>query len=174
MSKLLVLPLIAWSVFAQTPGKEPIPEQAKRGKEFFAKVPKGTACATCHAIEGIGVAVGPDLTRLAKLAGPKGLFLSINMTQTAYLQTAKVLKREFPVMVKAKNGDVIELWDLSANPPLLNKFKTVEVEMLRFGAKWQHPPTAAAYSDAQLADVVAYLKWVANGETKPIKPADFH
>jgi mono/diheme cytochrome c family protein len=39
-------------------------EQIDRGRELFLHSEKGTACATCHVLEGQGTAVGPDLTRL--------------------------------------------------------------------------------------------------------------
>jgi putative heme-binding domain-containing protein len=158
---------------AQQDAKGPMPEQAKRGKQFFTNAPKGTSCGTCHRIEGTGTAVGPDLTRLGSLVSPKGLVMSINMTATAYLQTARIGRREFPAMVKSKEGDKMELWDLSGPQPNLMQVKTLDVESLKPGARWTHPPTAAAYSKEQLADIIGYLKWVSNGATAAIKPTDF-
>ncbi len=160
------------ALMAQQGSKGPLPEQAKRGKQFFTNAPKGVSCATCHQLEGVGTEVGPDLKRLASVVSAKGLVMTINMTATAYLQTARIGRRSFPAMVKSKVGDSMELWDLSANPPALLKVKTVEVEELKLGAKWTHPPTAAAYSKEQLADIISYLRWAATGSSAEVKASE--
>ena len=38
--------------------KRPVTPQVERGREIFAKSPKGTGCETCHTIGGLGIAVG--------------------------------------------------------------------------------------------------------------------
>ena len=52
--------------------KEPPTAQTKRGRDLFLKSQKGTPCATCHMMAGIGTAVGPNLANLTALATPRG------------------------------------------------------------------------------------------------------
>ena len=43
-------------VKSATKPKPPITAQATRGRELFLHSPKGTACATCHLVDGQGTA----------------------------------------------------------------------------------------------------------------------
>ena len=38
--------------------------------------------------------------------------------------------------------------------------------------KWSHPPTAANYTPQELADIIGFMRWAANGSEKEIKVAD--
>jgi len=164
----LILPLFA---LGQTI-RPPLTPQAQRGQTLFQKSPKGVACGTCHTLGGIGTAVGPDLSRLASAATPRGLVMAIEMTMTAYVQQVKTASGEFPGIQKLKGCDTLEIWDLSKLPPTLRTFPAADVRSMRDNEKWVHPPTAAHYNAQELADIIGFLKFASTGLQKEVTPAE--
>jgi len=153
--------------------KPPINAQATRGRELFLHSPKGTACATCHLVDGQGTAVGPDLTDIGSVVGPHGLVGTIKMSMTAYVQEVQsTTNGTFPGIQKQKEGDVLQIWDLSQTPPVLRTLKASEVTSMKQNEKWKHPPAGAGYTQQELADIIAYLKWAATGSAAEVKPSD--
>jgi putative heme-binding domain-containing protein len=143
--------------------------QIDRGRDLFLHSSKGLACATCHSLEGRGVAVGPDLTRLAGVIGPRGLVMTIQMSMTAYVQQIELRNgRSFPGIQKEKEGDLLTIFDLSQTPAVERKVKSGDVASMKPNSKWTHPPASAGYTDQELADIVAYLKFVATGAVKEV------
>ena len=164
----LGLALLGSVVLAQvkTP---PMTAQVQRGKEFFLNPPKGTACATCHEIGGVGTAIGPDLKKLASAVGPRGLVSTIQMSMTAYVQEYKIKDvGTFPGIQKEGSSGA-EIWDLSKIPPVLHDVKPGDIVSQKQNEKWKHPPASVDYSPQQLADLIGWLKWAATGSTKEVK-----
>lgn len=148
------------------------PAQAVRGKALFLKSEKGTACGTCHSMQGAGTAVGPDLARLGGLLMPKGMVMAIKMTMTETVQEVKPAGgKAYPGRVQSKDGDVIKVWDLSVNPPELRTYGSKEIDKIKRDdqQKWKHPPTSADYSAEELADIIGFIRWAATGNEKPVK-----
>jgi putative heme-binding domain-containing protein len=168
--------LVSITIYAQDKEAKPRPPmtvQAKRGHELYLHSPKGIACANCHQVDNEGTAVGPNLKDLASIIGPHGLAGTIQMSMTAYVQEVKTTAGvTFPGILKAKDGDNIQMWDLSKTPPVLVTLGSKEVKSMKQNEKWKHPPTVADYSDQELADIVAFLKWASVGATAEIKPSD--
>lgn len=147
---------------------QPMPEQAKRGEQLFQKGAHGVTCAFCHAMAGQGVSVGPDLRNIARVH-PRGVVMGILATRTQYvievtLKDGKV----FPAM-RAGND---EYWDLSATPAVKRTVPAADVKGIRDNGKWRHPPESAQMSREEMADVIAYLRFVAMGDTKGVNAAD--
>ncbi|HUB83145.1 MAG TPA: c-type cytochrome [Bryobacteraceae bacterium] len=152
--------------------KEPPTAQTKRGRDLFLKSPKGTACATCHSMAGLGTAVGPNLKNLTSLATPPGLVAAIQMQMTENVQQVKTASGAFPGIQKDKQGDNFEIWDLSVTPPVLRQLTSKEIVSMNRDEKWKHPPATADYSTQELADIIGFLKWATNGSTKEIKASE--
>lgn len=152
--------------------KKPPTAQVQRGRDLFAKSPKGLPCGTCHSLAGVGTAVGPDLTTLASVVGSHGLVMSIRMTLTAYVQEVKTSSATFPGMLKQKQGDEIEIWDLSQTPPAPRKFASKDVLSMTGNQTWKHPPALAGYTSQEMADLIGFLKWAATGSVKEVKIED--
>ncbi len=149
--------------------------QIERGRQWFLHSSKGTACATCHSLEGKGEAVGPDLTRLGKIVGPRGLVMTIQMTVTAYVQQISLQNgRKFPGIQKEKVGDLLTIYDLSTTPAVGLKLKSAEVTSMNSNSKWSHPPTSAGYTQAELADIISYLKFVSTGVAQAVTVGELH
>jgi len=85
-------PALAFTIFLPLlPGQEKkLPAQAERGRDLFLNNDKGAACGSCHALAGVGTAVGPDLKVLGSAVGPHGLVMAMHMTITAYVQEEAV------------------------------------------------------------------------------------
>lgn len=166
--KLTLLSLLILSTSALAGAENP-ESQIDRGRRLFLNSPKGTACATCHALENQGASIGPDLTRLACIIGPRGLVTTIQMTMTAYVQEIRLRNgRDFPGIQKQKEGNSLQVFDLSKTPPALLHLNSAEVVSMKTNSKWTHPPTAAGYSPQELADLIAYLKCAATGVAKEV------
>jgi len=149
--------------------------QIQRGRDWFLHSSKGLACATCHSLEGQGTAVGPDLTRLAGVIGPRGLVMTIQMSMTAYVQQIELKNgRSFPGIRKEKNGDTLTIFDLSRTPAVELKVKSDDVASMKPNTKWTHPPASAGYTDPELADIIAYLKFAATGVVKEVGVSELH
>ena len=159
---------MAWSY----PGDGPA-TQIERGRQWFLHSSKGTACATCHSLEGAGTAIGPDLTRLASVIGPRGLVTTIQMTMTACVQQIRLQNgRIFPGILKQKDGEQMEIYDLTKTPAVLLKIKSADVAAMKTNNKWSHPPTSTGYTPDELADIIAYLKFVATGVAKDVTASE--
>ncbi len=161
----LALPLLAAD-------KAPEPPQAQRGRQLFLKSTKGIACANCHSMAGLGTAIAPDLTTMATYAPPRGLVATMHMTMTEHVQSVKTADGSFPGLLKQKQGDTSEFWDLSQTPPVLRKLTAKQIVSVDRDQKWQHPPSVTEYTSQELADLVAFLRYAATGSVKEIKPAE--
>jgi len=159
-------------VAATAQDKRPATAQSLRGRELFLKSPKGTACATCHSMDGVGTSTGPDLTRLASVATPHSMVATIKMTMTNEVQLVKTADGKFPGILKQKDGDDIEIWDLSKTPPVLRKLASKQIVSMERDVVWRHPPALADYNAQELADIIGFLRWASTGSQKEIKAAD--
>ena len=146
--------------------------QIVRGKELFVNSPKGTACGTCHSMAGLGTAVGPDLKKLSSVVGPRGLVMTIRMTMTAYVQDVNSSQGRFPGILKQKDNEDMEIWDLSKTPPVLRKLKSNQIESMKQNERWKHPPASAGYTPQELADIIGFLKWASTGSQKEVTVAE--
>jgi len=143
--------------------------QIERGQALFVAE---NGCANCHALKGHGTPVGPDLRVLGKV-GVRALVTAIRATRTEYVETVNVKGGSpFPAIKAASSGPAaLQYYDLSKKPPELRKFAPGEVESKADNATWKHPPSAG-YTNEQIADIVAYVRWAAAGSQKPVDPAD--
>ena len=139
------------------------PEQAVRGASTFLQ-----SCGTCHSLEGKGTAVGPDLTRIARVP-PRGFLVAIKSTVTQYV-----------ALVKPKDGDAFPgiqpegqsfWWDLDKSPPEKRLLRPDQISSKATNTKWKHPPSHTDYTSSQLADIVAYVKWVSYHSRETVDPA---
>jgi hypothetical protein len=143
--------------------------QIDRGQTlFFAE--KG--CGTCHALKGRGTAVGPDLRMLGKI-GVRPLVTAIKASRTQYVETIKLKEGDaFPGIKVSDDGTTGKYYDLSKAPPELRTFPTADIKSKVDNAAWKHPPSEGGYTNEQLADIVAYIRWASAGDKKAVAPGD--
>lgn len=149
------------------------PAQVQRGKTLFWESPgAGSRCGACHSLEGRGQTIAPDLRRLAGLS-PRGIKTAILSTVTEYVVTPKLKSgKAFPAFKGEETDKTIVLWDLTTTPPQARQ--TDKAEVLGYGSNtaWKHPPASANLTTKQLADVIAYLRFVSKGDTRPVSEDD--
>ena len=132
------------------------PPAAARGRDLFFG---SLLCGSCHALGGRGAAVGPDVSRVSK----EQLIASIRSTQSQHVRTVKLKDGDrFPAIVGVENGGFVQVFDLTAPPPVRRTLAKTEIESLTPGA-WSHQSVASDYSAEQLADIAAYISWAAGG-----------
>lgn len=143
--------------------------QVDRGRQLFQKSGKAQVCSSCHSLEGVGNAVGPDLKVLGSVVGPRGLATTILMSNTCYVQEYTLVNGTvFVGMEKKKDAGVLEVWDVSQFPAVLRTLKAGDVKSMRPNTTWKHPPSTSAYNAEELADIIAYVKFVATGTPKEV------
>jgi len=148
------------------------PAQAARGQAAFLDESVPAHCGGCHALAKQGTAVGPDLSRLARL-NARAIVMAIRATRTQYVQWVKLKNgKEFPGMPSAKDETTVSYYDMSVTPPELKKLDKSEIASTVDNSTWKHPPESAGYSPQQLADIIAYIKWASYGDTKGVSTAD--
>jgi len=138
------------------PASSGIPAAAAKGKErFFDSLLGVDRCGTCHLLEGVGSAIGPNLAS----GGPHSAG-AIRQGQPASIRLAALQSGEkFPALV-VEQGDWIKLYDLGAVPPVLRTLAKGEASFSA-GSTWSHAAATKRYSDADLAAIAEYLNWVA-------------
>jgi mono/diheme cytochrome c family protein len=147
-----------------------VPSQIDRGEALFFESPGG--CGSCHALKGKGTAIGPDLKGIAVLS-PSGIATAIRSTVTQYVQVVKLKSGEsFPTMPPSGNADPVRLYDLSKTPPEAHEMPKADVGPMSANNGWKHPPIARKYTNEQMADIIAYIKYAGTGSRKAVDPAD--
>jgi putative heme-binding domain-containing protein len=144
-------------------------QQIERGEALYMDAEKG--CATCHALKGKGTAVGPDLTGIGRLS-PQAVAMAARSTVGQYVQTIKTkTSGNFSVaMPGPKNGDTVQFYDLTKNPPELHKVPKDEISSMTNTDSWKHPPVANKITTEALADLVAYIRYASTGQKKTVTP----
>jgi hypothetical protein len=157
---------LVFTAVAQNP-----PAQATRGEALFFETAKPRACGTCHSLGAKGTAVGPDLARWSHIA-PRAVAMAVNATVTENVIVAKVGKEpDFPAVKGKDEGDKITLFDLSKNPPAPTTLGKSEYTA-KPNATWKHAPPKSDMSAQELADIIAYIRWIGFKDTKGVKPED--
>lgn len=145
-------------------------DQAKRGSELFLRSSKGLPCATCHQLDGKGTPAGPDLKNIA-VVSPRGIATAILATRTAYVVELELTNgKRMTAIQHGQTPDGTIYYDLSNNVPKEVTLKKSEIRASRDNAKWKHPPESTGYSGQELADVIAYIKFITRGSTDEVSP----
>jgi hypothetical protein len=146
------------------------PEQAARGHRLFTTTAKPVACATCHAIGATSPTPGPDLKIWSRLA-PRGTASAIT---TALTEKSVMVELNqggaFPATKVSEDGMSIQFFDLSRKPPEMRTVAKSDIRQMKTNAIWKHPPGTEKYSTAELADLIAYIRWAGNRDKTPIAP----
>jgi mono/diheme cytochrome c family protein len=130
-----------------------IPPEARRGRDLFFDPFRAARCSTCHALEGKGTAVGPNLA-----AGAPAIQL-MRDGKPASVRQARIGGDAFPALLIEQKGEWMRLYDLTVAPPVL---RTVHKSGVQWsgGASWKHAAAVASYSDADLRAIAGYLQWL--------------
>lgn len=146
--------------------------QIERGRELFTNAKKGVACKTCHQLGGVGTAIGPNLTNMAANGSVHSLVMTMHMTMTEHVLRVRTNVSSFPGILKQKYGDRVEYYDLSQIPPVVRTLFENQIVSAERDEKWHHPPALANYTQQELADVIAFLKFATTGSRQEIAASD--
>lgn len=124
------------------------------GKDLFFDPVRGTRCGTCHLLEGMGTAVGPNLAALANATAG-----AIQNATSAHVQTATAGDR-FPALVVESKDGWVKLYDLTATPPVLRTLAAGRVSLS--AGTWSHAAAIASYKSDELEQIAAYLRTLAS------------
>ncbi len=138
------------------PGNAGIATTAAKGKPLFFDALLGVdRCSTCHLLEGVGTAVGPNLASGGPYS-PSGIRQGKpNSIRLATLKSGE----KFPALVVAQ-GEWVKLYDLGANPPVLRTLAKGEATFSP-GSSWSHAQATKRYTDSDLSAIAEYLTWAA-------------
>lgn len=79
----------------------------------------------------------------------------------------------FPGMkVQSTDPAAVQYYDLSKAQPELRKFAPGDAQSKPENSTWRHPPSTGGYTNQQIADIVAYIRWAAAGDRKAVDPSD--
>ena len=144
------------------------PEQAQRGREVFVE----KKCGTCHRFDGQGTAIAPDLKAIASLS-PRAIAIAIRSTRTQSVISVTLKTGEtFFGMRAGAEGDGMQVYDLTKDPPVLRKLTAAEIDSTKDNDAWKHPPATTEMSAQQLADVIGYIRWIGARDKKVVDPAE--
>ncbi len=124
------------------------------GKELFFDPVRGTRCGTCHLVEGMGTAAGPNLA-----AKPDITAGDIERARSPHVETATFAGDRFPALVVSRKDGWVKLYDLTVAPPVL---RTLPEGSVTFGpGTWAHGQAAGSYRSGELEKIAEYLRSLA-------------
>lgn len=164
--ELAIIAVLTATASAQTD----MPEQAARGQELFTKTAKPRPCISCHVLAGQGTAVGPDLKMWARFP-PRSAAMAITSKLTDKVVEVRPKQGEpFPAMKISEDDKSVKFFNLTAMEP--RELAKADIEGTAPNTKWKHPASQEEYTAQQLADIIAYIRWVGAKDKKPVTPED--
>ena len=130
----------------------PLSGEAARGRELFSDSVRGFGrCSTCHEVNGIGIPVANPVTAVPPSPA------ALRALATPRVRSAVVEGEAIPVLLvrEAKSGTL--LYDMTSAPPVERSFEPGALRITD-GSGWKHASMISAYSDAELAAILAYLR----------------
>jgi len=131
--------------------------EAARGQRLFKEAVRGFGrCSTCHEVAGSGISVAQPIAQVpASVAAFKAL-------ATPDVKTGAIGDESMPVLVLSDGKQGTLFYDLTSAPPVERNAEPGSVKFSD-GSAWRHASVIAAYNDAELAAILAYLR----GAIKP-------
>lgn len=142
--------------------------QVQRGAALFFDATRDAYCGACHTLDGRGIAVGPDLTRVTDKT-PREIAAAMRKRRPDHVVTAHLKDGDsFPALVVLQEGGSVKLLDLTTFPPVLRTLEPAEIESIASQAEWTHDSFLKGIGPEQMADLVAYIRWIALGDPRPV------
>ena len=142
--------------------------QVQRGAALFFDATREAYCGACHALDGRGIAVGPDLTKVADKT-PREIAAAMRKRRPEHVVTAHMKDGgSFPAVVVLRESASVKLLDLTTFPPVLRTVEPAEIESIASHAEWTHDAFLKGIGPEQMADLVTYIRWIALGDSRPV------
>jgi putative heme-binding domain-containing protein len=137
---------------------------AKAGKALFFDSSKSRSCHACHSIDGVGAAIGPDLSKVGSRSARElvqAILLPGEAVDPRYVGVRLTLAdgEKIVGIVREEDEQAIRIYDLTELPAVL---RTVQKERVAKNDKLSESPMPGDYGNVytmkQLLDLVTYLK----------------
>ena len=135
-----------------------VPAAVEAGRELFFDAAKSSRCSVCHRLAGVGLAIGPDLTkwRGSKLA---------NVLRNVKPKNVSAVKMKdgeiLTAVIAERTKQVVRMYDMTATPPVLRSFSAAEVGAITPARQWAHTGALKDYKGTDLEAIGKYLGWMA-------------
>jgi mono/diheme cytochrome c family protein len=139
---------------AAGPAEPALSAEAERGRALFFDALRGFGrCSTCHEVNGVGISVTTPIGKIPADAA------ALRALATPAVRTASVAGDAMPALIVSQAKTRALFYDLTSVPPVL---RTVDPGALKVaeGGAWRHASVIGAYSVAELASILAYLREV--------------
>jgi mono/diheme cytochrome c family protein len=141
-------------------GSSDRPPEVERGRAVFLDATRETPCAVCHELEERGIAVGPDLAKAVPKA-PAAIEAGLRNGPASRVIEVHTRKGErFPAFVVSEDERFVRVFDLTAAPPSLRTIERSQIESRKPAGAWNHAPYLEGIAPSQMADLIAYLRWL--------------
>jgi mono/diheme cytochrome c family protein len=138
-----------------------IPEEHRNGRDLFFDLTRETRCSVCHRLNGVGTAAGPDITKGAAIKvtdGPQVLrYGRPRIVRTIVLKN----NERFSGTAIQRTAATINVYDLSANPPVLRRLLNTDVQSVQRQSNWRHGNVVRGYTVEDLQSIWNYVRFVA-------------
>jgi putative heme-binding domain-containing protein len=138
---------------------------AVSGKDLFYDLTSQRSCHGCHAINGVGGKVGPDLGATAAAKSDADLLSAIlkphKVTGTRYATVTIVLANGDKITgVKKEDGpDTVRVYDTTVLPAVLRTVLKSDIVATETSEESVMPRNyESVYTQKQLADIIAFIK----------------
>jgi putative heme-binding domain-containing protein len=137
----------------------------KAGKALFFDSSRPKNCSACHAFNGEGTAIGPDLSAAAANKSARDLFLGIilsrDVKESQYATITVSLRSGDKItgVKKEEDAESIKVFDTTELPAVLRTVQKENISKIEY-VKDSVMPTdyASSYTIKQLLDIVTFLK----------------
>jgi mono/diheme cytochrome c family protein len=126
--------------------------EAARGAQLFTAAARSFGrCSTCHEVGGFGIPVAAPIAHVPDSAA------ALKTLATPNVKTATTAGESMPALVLSDGRQSTLFYDLTSAPPVQ---RTADPGSVKFtgGSDWRHSSVTGAYSDAELAAILAYLR----------------
>lgn len=132
-----------------------MPAEIQKGRDVFFDALRGVnRCGTCHALDGLGIAIGPNLA-----SGTKYDVAAIQKGKPATIRQATVKGDTFPALLVDRKPNAVRVYDLTVIPPPLRTFAPGDITFAP-STTWSHANVIKGYSAADLDSIVLWLNWL--------------
>ncbi len=128
--------------------------EAARGSQLFTEAARSFGrCSTCHEVGGFGI---PVAAPIAKVPASVAAFKTL---ATPNVKTGTTGSESMPALVLSEGKQSMLFYDLTSVPPVRRNAEPGSVKFAD-GSSWRHSSVTGAYSDAELAAILVYLRAV--------------
>lgn len=139
---------------AAVPAGPALTGEAARGAQLFTEAARSFGrCSTCHEVGGLGIPVAAPIAKVPESVA------ALKALATPNVKTGVAGGESMPALVLSEGKRGTLFYDLTSAPPVQRNAEPGSVKFTD-GSSWRHSSMTGAYSDAELAAILTYLRAV--------------